>query len=357
MANKRKFIPPQIYASNCFEVTEVINERKMIDKILSEEDVFMDSSNMFIFLRLMAKHCYFDLGFRKKRTLDYLDEFMYKNFPIYYKRGLYDEEMQKDNFPYDYSKHGFVSYYGRIFNTVYNLTQKSPGVCDKDGFWITKSELDYIGKLNNKVLERLAFVFLCYAKLYKLRNQNANGWVYSGKYRDVFSQARITCSVKERYIHIAELEDKGYLYSYQMSESAKNSIYLYKQYQKRMNDAKVTFINDDSEGVIFVNDFRELGYYYRKYKGENIIQCRKCGKLTRGNKNGTKLYCRACAGTEKKYKVSYKFCRCVDCGKVFTISNKFNDRKRKRCDECQEKERKRHNWKMYQQRKSRNSTK
>lgn len=356
MAGRRKFLPPQIYASNRLEIVEVINEQKMIDKILAEENVFMDSSNMFIFLRLMAKHCYFNLGYRKKRTLDYLDEFMYKNFPIYYKRGLFKDESQEECFPYGYSKQGYISYYEKVFNSAYKLAEKSPGICSKDGFWITKSELDYIEKLNDKVLERLVFVLLCYAKLYKLRNSNANGWVYSGKFKDVFKQARIVCSVVERFIHIGELEKRGYLTSYQMPERAKDSIYLYKQYQKRMLDCKVTFMDDGSEGVIFVDDFRELGYYYRKYKGENIITCKKCGKLTRGNKNGTKLYCRACAGIEKKYKVSDKFCRCIDCGIVFAISNESYARKRKRCDECQKKERKLHNQKMYQQRKLKNST-
>lgn len=356
MAGRRKFIPPQIYASNRFEIVEVINEQKMIDKILAEEDVFMDSSNMFIFLRLMAKHCYFNLGYRKKRTLDYLDEFMYKNFPIYYKRGSFKDESQEESFPYGYSKQGYISYYGRMFNSAYKIAEKSPGICDKDGFWITKSELDYIEKLNDKVLERLAFVFLCYSKLYKLRNPSANGWVYSGKFKDVFKQARIVCSVNERYLYIADLESRGYLNQYQMPECAEHSIYYYKKYQERMLDSQVTYMDDNSDGVIFVNDFRELGYYYRKYKGENIITCKKCGKLARGNKNGTKLYCRACAGNEKKYEVLFKFCRCEDCGKVFTMFNESNNRKRKRCDECQKKERKLHNQKMYQQRKLKNST-
>ena len=344
MAYKQIFIAPKIYASNRYEVTKVINERKMIDKILSEEDVFMDSSNMFTFLRMMAKHCYFDLGYRKKRTLDYLDEFMHKNYPIYYTRCS------------GYDKTDHISYYGRIFNFVYNLAKKSNGICDKDGFWITKSELDYIGKLNNKVLERLAFVFLCYAKLYKLRNPNANGWVYNNKLKDIFAQARITCSVVERGIYVGTLEEKGYLYPYKMPEYAEKSIYLHKKYQERMLDVRVAFMDDDSDGVIYINDFREIGYYYRKYKGENIIKCKKCGKLTRGNKNGTKLYCRACAGMEKKYKVSDKFCRCIDCGIVFAISNESYARKRKRCNECKEKERKLHNQKMYQQRKIKNST-
>ena len=50
---------------------------------------------------------------------------------------------------------------------------------------------------------------------------------------------------------------------------------------------RITFMDDESEKIIFVDDWRELGYYYRRYKGENIIRCAKCGKLERGNKNGT----------------------------------------------------------------------
>ena len=55
MAYKQIFIAPKIYASNRYEVTEVINERKMIDKILSEEEMK--------FIELMKKYnvkkCYY----------------------------------------------------------------------------------------------------------------------------------------------------------------------------------------------------------------------------------------------------------------------------------------------------------
>lgn len=360
MAYRQSFRIRKIYAENSLEITEVINERKLIDRILSEQDVFMDSSNMFTFLWLMAKHCYFDLGYREKKTMDFLDEFLDKNFPIY-DMGEYKKLYEYDSDPSGSAKNHF-NYYNRAFKSAYKLAEKSANICEKDGFWITKSELAYIGELHDKVLERIAFVLLCYAKLYKLRNSNANGWVYNSKTKDVFKQARVVCKVLDRHEYYGTLIEKGYLHEYQRPDGDLRfmSQWEYERYQKRMLDVRVTFMDENSEKVIWVDDFRELGYYYRQYKGENIIKCAKCGKLTRGNKNGTKKYCRECAGTSTGYKVAYKFCRCKDCGKVFEIpindNIEFKQRKRKRCDDCREEERKRHNREQYKRRKQANST-
>lgn len=60
--------------------------------------------------------------------------------------------------------------------------------------------------------------------------------------------------------------------------------YQIERFNNRQLDMRITFMDDESEKIIFVDDWRELGYYYRRYKGENIIRCAKCGKLERGNK-------------------------------------------------------------------------
>lgn len=309
------------------DITEIINERKFIDWLL--ESNYMDNKNVSKILILLARHCYWDLGYREVRTVKYLDAYMKKNFA----------------YNIDYSA---------MYRRYYKIASKRP-ICDVDGIWITKSELERVAELNDKVLERLAFVTLCYAKLNKLRNPHTVGRIYSAKYREIFKQARIECSVTDRYVMLAELRDAGLLKQYSMptcEQAEKMTRYEWQKYEDRMLDFRVTFMDDDSEKVLLVDDWHELGYYYRRYKGENIIKCEKCDRLARGNKYGTKKYCNYCAGNMATYIPLTKQCRCMDCGKMFAID--FDKRSRKRCDECAKLERKLHNKQMYLKRKEKN---
>ena len=114
---------------------------------------------------------------------------------------------------------------------------------------------------------------------------------------------------------------------------------------------RVTFIDTESPEELFVSDFRELGYEYLKYKGENFIRCAECGILTRGNKNGTKRYCKDCAAYTPQ---ETKTVVCVDCGNQFIV--KSLNRKTCRCNGCQiihEKELKSKRNKRYYQKLSR----
>jgi DNA-directed RNA polymerase subunit RPC12/RpoP len=93
---------------------------------------------------------------------------------------------------------------------------------------------------------------------------------------------------------------------------------------------RVTFLDIDSPEEIFISDFRELGYEYLKYQGENFIRCAECGILTRGSKKNNKKYCKNCSGYIPKVTKSIV---CVDCGQEFSTSA-YNT-KTKRCKECQ----------------------
>ncbi len=89
-------------------------------------------------------------------------------------------------------------------------------------------------------------------------------------------------------------------------------------------------ILDETENELFIRDFRELGYEYLNYIGQNFIRCAECGILTRGNKNGTKRYCTSCGSWNP---MKEKEITCIDCGKSVKIKS-FNN-KSCRCDECQ----------------------
>lgn len=185
-----------------------------------------------------------------------------------------------------------------------------------DGVSITNDEMGIIQSLNSKVLERLAFTLLCLAKLGNKKYETNNGWVNLDS-KEIFKMAHISCKTDERYKKISILGEKGLL---EFPKSADNL------------SMRVTFINDNSEKILYISDFRELGLEYLKYLGGNYVRCKECGKLVKGNKNGTRKFCNDCAGYTP---IRKKVVTCMDCGKEFAVSSK--DNKTKRCQECKEK--------------------
>lgn len=160
---------------------------------------------------------------------------------------------------------------------------------------------------------------LCIAKLGAEKNPKSNGWVNT-EIKELLQLSRISCTQKQGSFLISYLNAAGLL------EFAKKNTNL---------SRRVTFIDDSSEKVLPISDFRELGYAYLKYRGENIIKCGQCGILIRGNANHSRRYCNNCNGT--KLMVDKKIA-CIDCGVVFTVSAK--DNMTTRCATCYDKHRK-----------------
>ena len=188
-----------------------------------------------------------------------------------------------------------------------------------DGVWITSSELDTISQIEKKALKRLAFTLLCIAKLGNMRNEKNNNWVNTSA-KEIFSLARISCKTKDRYIQLNELYQLGLI-----------------EFPKRLDNlsCRVTYIDQDSENILYVYDFRELGYEYLNYTGESFLRCMKCGKLFRNKKYRNRKYCPDCVGYIPKMT---KVITCIDCGKEFVVSAK--NTKSVRCKECQYEKRK-----------------
>lgn len=182
------------------------------------------------------------------------------------------------------------------------------------GVWLTQKELDEIKKIHFKSYEKLAFTLLCLAKYYNKKNATNNNWINMDS-KEIFKLARITGTISSREYKIGELSRKG----------------NYISFPKKVNNTAihVDFVDNTGDGVLFISDFRELGYEYLKYLGENFIRCGECGILTRGNKNGTKKYCNKCMGYNPTFNRKIV---CEDCGKEFYVSNKVKNKNR--CDEC-----------------------
>lgn len=269
----------------------VLNEKEYAEQCLKSKTI---GDKPFFTLSILAKYYYHCHGYRKKKITDLLISFISECYPRYScNRADWDAHIEK-----------MAANAGKY--TLFEI----------DGIWITRAELDTIEGIHNKVLERLAFTMLCLAKLGNARNCKNNGWVnYTVK--DIYSMARISCSVIDRYEKLSQL----------------NQLALLEFPKKNDNlSSRVTYVDDDSEKVLFIYDFRELGCEYLKYKGENFIRCHECGILIRNNKNRTKKYCHKCAAYSP---IKIKEIVCVDCGIVFDVGSMNN--RSKRCSDCQHK--------------------
>lgn len=189
---------------------------------------------------------------------------------------------------------------------------------ERDCIWITRSELDTLDKINNQDMQLVTFTLLCFAKLNNLRCRKNNGLIYI-PVKKLFELARVKVKKKDdRYLMIHDIYMLGLIEF------------------KNLTAIRVTFIDDDSEKVLPISDFREPGREYLFYKGGSFIRCLGCGLLI--PKRTNTRYCPKCRDERSKpakKPLGKKQVVCEDCGKSFLVSVKNN--KTCRCDECQRK--------------------
>ena len=272
----------------------ILDEKKYAEDCLRNGLI---DAKPFNTLSILAKYYYHCFGYRKKKIATLLLDYLSKYYPKY--------ELNELSWQTSVEKIARNAGSFELFEIA--------------GVRITKSEMETIQGLRNKVLERLAFTMLCLAKLNNIKNPKNNGWVNADS-KEIFNYARISCKTDEREIKIGQLWQKGLL-----------------DFSKRNDNlnCRVTFIDNDSEEELFVSDFRELGYEYLLYKGENFIRCADCGILTRGNKAGTKKYCKDCVTYTPQ---GTKTIVCADCGKEFEVEATS---RMIRCGDCYIEERRR----------------
>lgn len=283
----------------------ILNEKEYAEKCLRDKTI---GDNAWQTAQILAKYYYHELGYRKARIQKALNDFLLENYSLYRKGRLRWEEnvelLAASAGKYDLFQQYFVP--------------------------ITKQELDTISGCGlSKQHQQVLFSFLCLAKLGNLRSKKNNGWVGYQIYKtkDVFQMAHVSVSEVKQDFMINDL-------------FIRNLVELPKK-----NDnlsVRVTFCDSDGDCAMAVSDFRDLGYLYLQYIGENIVACQQCGVLMRGNKAGTKKYCKDCAGYVPQ---EYKIITCVDCGTDVRVNAK--NTKTCRCQNCQkehDKQRKRE-WK------------
>lgn len=271
----------------------ILNEREYAAECLRTRSY---GDNIFTTVQILSKY-YYDNGYREKRIEKFLFAFLEECYP------------------------GYAANKRRWADTVEHLARHAGKykLYENVEVWITQTELDSISEITvegwkDSDLRRLAFTFLCLAKLYNARNEKNNNWVNTAV-NDVFDMAHVTASKKDKYKMLGSLDKIGILSPAKKNENL---------------SSQVLIVDNKSERVFSVSDFRDLGFEYAKYIGENYIRCANCGRLVKGNKAGTKKYCSECAGYQPK---EDKALTCVDCGKTFTVA--ASNKRSIRCHDCQ----------------------
>ena len=230
----------------------VLNEKKQAEYIIEKGEVGnKPTSTLF----LLAKYYRQKENLNKEQTFNKLNEFMEKNYKNYNSATWED-----------------------IIEDISKKANKYP-LREIDYIEITKSEIDTIRNVCNIKYEKLLFTMLCYAKLYNKISDKNNGWVNTD-IKELFRVARVSVRYRnDKFLYLNDLETAGLI-----SFSNKND---------NLN-LRVTFVDNNSDTVLRIDDFRELGYEYLNYIGDGkFIRCECCKKLIRKKSNKQK-YCTDC---------------------------------------------------------------
>lgn len=156
-----------------------------------------------------------------------------------------------------------------------------------DKIVITRSEMDAISKLDGSLRQRLMFALLCLAKYGNAVRPSNENWV-NHESRDIFSMANIVLTAKRQALMINDLWQAGYV-----------------KYSRVVDNVNlcVQIVDDESEPVFEITDFRNLGNQFRAYTGDNsYFPCQNCGAYVKRKSNAQK-YCAACAEDVNRTKV------------------------------------------------------
>lgn len=143
---------------------------------------------------------------------------------------------------------------------------------------VTKNELDYISAIKNKKPARVLFAFLCLAKYGNAVNPKNNSWV-SRERREIFSLANVTMTTHQQRTVINEFHTAGHITSNRIVDNA---------------NFRVSFVDNDSEPIMRITDFRNLGNQYAMATGDHYLLCQCCGLCVKKT-NNKQRYCRKCA--------------------------------------------------------------
>lgn len=229
----------------------ILNERKQAEEVIFSNQIYR---NVNTTIDLLVKY-WNNMGYDKNTILSNLDKFLssaHKNY---------------NKVKWAHKLNGTVDYHMRNNFDLNNIEQVN----------ITENELNHIRGMDNIVIERLAFSLLVYAKILNQINPKNNNYV-KNRMDEVFKCAKIIGNTDRKYGYLHQIREYGGI-----------------DRPLRVNGTsiQVDFIDEDSEVILEITDFREFVLEYLRWRGENIGNCEVCGIRIKIVNNRVK-YCDEC---------------------------------------------------------------
>lgn len=239
----------------------IISESKEVERLLNCESSSDWGIGMGKVVMLIGKY-YYSLGLDRQEV--------YKSINLYLK-----ERMDK----YTPKK------WSEMINNILDTIEKNEwyNLINVDSISITKAEWDTIVEIGNVKLEKIAFVLLCYIKVYRARGSK-NDKIEN--LSDLLKESGLQAN-SENKILLADLKDLELIEIGRL-----NHMYV-----------KPLYINEESNRYFEINNFNKVTTYYDEYKnGVKYGECKVCNKRFKlKSNNSNQKYCNKC-GREIKLK-------------------------------------------------------
>ena len=230
--------------------------------ILKETDILKNALNgemekkPMSTLRILAKY-YFNNGDTKEEVEDKLNKYMKGNYR-------------------SYSPSKWKDLISQLVKSVEKY--KTYKMIDVDEVNITENEWFSITALNNKQLEKLAFILLVYCKINKIKNPTCDNKI-NNTFTDIFRECGFRAT-NETKLLLNELYKLNYI-----------SIGL----SCNSTSIKINYIEENEDNIKFtIDNFENVITYYEEYKnGKTYIECECCKKRVIQKTHNVK-YCPKC---------------------------------------------------------------
>ena len=286
----------------------IFNEKKYIEDMINAN--YVDNNAPMKTIRLLARYCYFVLGYGQDDTYKYIVSYM-------------------ETYAMEYHEQRSMS---KVKACIRDASKKGPWK-NIESVAIRKSELDKILTLNDERQEKIAFILLADVK-YAAQCSGQPRLASYMSISDIFRLSRVPCPYKERPYFMNFLykdRDEG-SFAERQEESRKK--------RNPQIRHKLNYVSYDEDDPIVMelteNNYTDLAYTYLNWKNGGYKECIRCGRLFKTKKSGDNIYCPKCQ-KEKKEK-NIKVFTCSGCKEEFPIFNIYNTRTTM-CEECYRKHR------------------
>ena len=275
-------------------MTFLFNEQSAVKNMIEMHVV--DNDNVFSTIKDLARYNYFVNNMEKDES--------YKNILKYLKDN--GDNINEEN----------------VYKIIDDCVQRAKKYPFKfvDEVCITKSELEFIKKLDDIKKEKIAFVLLASAKYYDTTRDTKYCTAYM-KNSDICKLARIVIPVADRNVFMQFAYDSGVLSRHSRAAST---------------EKKVLFVSQDENDEVVLRlkekDFKDLAYTYLAYiTPRQYRRCVLCGRWMKKDSKDRRI-CKSCSDKSAEEKNTIKEIQCINCGQTVYVS--IHDTETCRCEEC-----------------------